>query len=170
MPGRHARRLRISKPDRPWHSHQHTAVRPSGRRVGYRNWAEKGGLRDAFAAPDQGLDHLQADRKSARCTDPAWPHEDREHCALPWRRHRGRLGPCRGNRDTEICTAPRVLSRRAVSEASPFPDSAHGGRSKSHRRFRIAAAIAAPFRPPVGLGSGYPVANRRRMGRPNGKC
>lgn len=57
-PRRHARRLRLSKPDRSCRSYQHSAVCSARRRVGDRDRFAPGGLRDAFDSPNQGIDHL----------------------------------------------------------------------------------------------------------------
>ncbi len=71
---------------------------PVGRGVGDRHWTASRGLRDAFATPNQGVDHLQTDGQPARCADPAWPHEDRKHRSLSRGRHRGCARSLRGYR------------------------------------------------------------------------
>ena len=78
---------RLPEPDRPHQAHQHSAVRPARGRMGDRDRTAPGGLRDALAAADQGLDHLQTERQLASGADPAWPYEDRERRPIPWRRH-----------------------------------------------------------------------------------
>lgn len=74
-----------------------------------------------------------------------------------------------------LLTAGSIRTRRATGEVRPCrckmgrncaAGAGHGGRGGE---FAAAEAIAAPFRLPVGLGSGYPAVNRGRMGRPSGK-
>ena len=58
-------------------AHRYPAVCAPRGRVGNRDRTAPRGLRDAFAPPDEGVDHLQANRQLASRADPSWPHEDR---------------------------------------------------------------------------------------------
>jgi integrase len=66
-------------------AHMSTRVRAARGRMGHRNRIASGGLRDALAPPNQGLDDLQADRQLTGRADPSRTYEDREHRAIPRR-------------------------------------------------------------------------------------
>jgi hypothetical protein len=78
-----SRRLRFPEPNRPHPIHEHSTVCPACRRVGHWHRLAAGGLRYTLPSPNEGVDHLQGNRQSARCTDPPRAYKNRKHRPLP---------------------------------------------------------------------------------------
>ena len=65
---------------------RYAAICTPRRRVGNSGGTEAPGIRHAFAAPNQSIDHLQGNGQPARGADPTRAHQDRKHRAVCGRR------------------------------------------------------------------------------------
>ena len=66
---------------------QHSAVRPIGRRMGFRCRPRSSGIRHSLALPHEGLVDLQRNRQFESRPNLVGAHEHREHRQVPRRRH-----------------------------------------------------------------------------------